>query len=120
MLLKGLKFLPVQKLISDKYYRRFAGRLSWLVGFKKSYLPEFIAMMQAMPANYFKLCISMIIRWDRRENTQKIYHIQGNADNLLPHTYLKNCEIIKNGNHAMIVYKADEINLFLNKIFNGL
>lgn len=118
--IKILKTLPVQKMINDELYRTFASRLSWIVGFEKDYLPEFLTMMRTMPTNYFKYCVDMIINWDKKNNTHPVYHIHGNADTLLPHSFIKNCELIKEGNHAMIVYKAPEINVLLNKFFNGL
>jgi len=117
--IKVLKTLPLQKIINDDLYRTFASKLSWIVGFEKVYLPQFLEMMGKMPKNYFKYCIDMIINWDKTSNNQKIYHIHGDVDNLLPHTYIKNFDVLHNGNHAMIVYKAAEINIFLNRIFNG-
>lgn len=117
--IKFLRTLPFQKLLNDDLYRAFASKLSWVVGFEKAYLPDFLRMMKAMPENYFKYCIDMIINWDKTSNTQVIHHIHGDADSLLPHTYIKNYEVIANGNHAMVVYKAAEINIFLNRIFNG-
>lgn len=118
--IKLLKTLPVQKIMSDKLYRSFAEKLSWAVGFQKDYLPEFLAMMNSMPPDYFKYCIDMIVNWDKTTNAQTIHHMHGNADTLLPHSYIKNYESIAKGNHAMIVYKAAEINASLNKLLNGL
>jgi hypothetical protein len=118
--IKILKTLPVQKLVTDALYRAFASRLSWIVGFEKSYLPKFLKMMREMPKNYFKYCVDMIVQWDKKSDTQSIYHLHGNADNLLPHTFIKHCTIIENGNHAMVVYKATELNSLLNIYFNGL
>ncbi|PBQ32160.1 hypothetical protein CNR22_10370 [Sphingobacteriaceae bacterium] len=115
-----LKTLPVQKLVTDSLYRSLASKLNWIVGFEKDYLPEFLRMLEQMPKNYFKYCVDMIIHWDKKSNTQKIYHIHGNADNLLSHTSIKEYQLIEHGNHAMIVYKAQEINSLLNTYFNGL
>jgi len=115
-----LKMLPVQKLFNDNLYLSFASKLSWAVGFEKSYLPEFLPMMRSMPTDYFKYCINMLINWDKTTYSKKIYHIHGDADTLLPHAFVKDFETIKKGTHAMIVYKAKEINTFLNKFFNGL
>ena len=118
--IKILKTLPIQKLVSDSLYRALASRLSWIVGFEKIYLQQFLKMMREMPKNYFKYCVDMIIHWDKKDNSQNIFHIHGNADNLLPHTFIKNYQLIEKGNHAMVVYKASEINSLLNTYFNGL
>lgn len=115
-----LKTLPVQKLVSDSLYRSLASKLNWIVGFEKEYLPEFLKMMKQMPENYFKYCVDMIINWDKKTNTQKIYHIHGNSDNLLSHSCIQDYRLINGGNHAMVVYKAGEINSLLNTYFNGL
>ena len=118
--IKILKTLPLQRFVNDRLYRAFAEKLSWAVGFEKNYLPEFLQMMRSMPRNYFKYCIDMIIRWNKTSNNTAIHHIHGNADTLLPHTFVKNYEVIEKGNHAMILYKAAEINVLLNTYFNGL
>lgn len=118
--IKFLRFFPLQKLLSDRFYRRLIPKSSWIVGFQKTELPEFEAMAEAMPPDYFMRCIHKIINWNKSENTQTIHHLHGNADLLLPHRNIKNFETIDNGNHAMIIYKANEINKHLNRIFNGL
>jgi pimeloyl-ACP methyl ester carboxylesterase len=118
--IKFLRFFPIQKLLTDRFYRRLIPKSSWIVGFQKKELPEFKRMAEAMPPNYFKWCIHKIINWSKLENTQIIHHLHGNADRLLPHSNIRNFNVINNGNHAMIIYKADEINKHLNKIFNGL
>lgn len=118
--IRVLKTLPVQKLVTDSLYRVLASKLNWIVGFEKEYLSEFVNMMNQMPKDYFKYCVDMIVNWDKKSNTQKIFHIHGNSDNLLSHGSIKDYHLIENGNHAMIVYKAREINLLLNTYFNGL
>ena len=118
--IKFLKLFPFQNIVSDKRYRKLVSKLSWFIGFEKKDLPEFKGMVESMPSNYFKLCINMIVNWERERTSQAIYHIHGNADNLLPHNKIKNFELIENGNHALIVYKAEEVNYILKKVFNGL
>ncbi|WP_317899173.1 alpha/beta hydrolase [Aurantibacillus circumpalustris] len=117
--IKFLKIFPLHKLVRDSGYRKLVSKLSWFIGFEKNDLFEFKQMAQSMPPNYFKYCIDMIINWPRKYNSQTIYHIHGLADRLLPSSKIKNFEPIKNGNHAMVVYKAHELNSILKKVFNG-
>lgn len=119
-ILRLLRFFPAHLLFSDRHYRSLAARSRWVIGFEKSYMPEYMKMVHAMPHNYFIRCFHMIVSWNRISNSQNIVHLHGNADRLLLYKNIKNCETIKKGTHAMIVYQAKEINDFLNRAFNGL
>jgi pimeloyl-ACP methyl ester carboxylesterase len=119
-ILKFLKAVPLHHIFSDKHYRALAAHSRWIIGFDRSYMPEYLKMVHSMPRNYFIRCFDMIVTWEREQNSHAIYHLHGSSDRLLPYRNIKNFHTIAGGTHAMVVQKAEEINLLLNKEFNGL
>ena len=80
-------------------------------------IEEFHAMTDSMEKEYFKRAINCIINWDQAEcSNANIIHIHGTADRLLQYKNIKADYSIKNGSHAMVVNKAEEISKILNKI----
>lgn len=114
---KGLRFfkhVPVYKWIGEAAIRRMNARARHIIGFEKSYLPEFIAMMNSMPGKYYTHSINCIVKWDRASVTKSnIIQIHGNADKLLPIDFIKADHVIDRGTHAMIVNNAEEISAII-------
>ena len=115
-LIKLLRHLPIQKLLSESSLRQFALHSKWMLGFKKDYEDEFVAMVQSMPKDYVKHTISMIVNWNKTTAPLNCVHIHGRKDRLLLFKNVKADYAIKDGTHAMIVYQANEINELLNKL----
>lgn len=118
-LLKTLKIFPFHKLVSDKLVRFLAGTKRRFLGFEKSFDKIFFEMIQQMPAGYFSNAISYIISWDKKESRTNFIRIHGTSDKLLPNKD-KRYNLVKGGSHAMVLTKASEINVILNKELNGL
>jgi esterase/lipase len=115
-----LRKVPFHRMLSEKRFRALTRWSRWIIGFEKKYMPEYLKMVHSMPDHYFSRCFNMIVTWKRKSNKDSIFHIHGDADRLLSQRNIRNFENIKGGNHAMIVYKAAEINSLLNNYFNGL
>lgn len=113
--IKTLKHLPLHKIVSEKQHRKMAYQGRWIIGFGKAYIPEFLGMVNSMTQNYFKYCINIIASWDRKEEPDDVIHIHGTNDKLLWYKYVKSHYSIQEGSHAMIVFRAEEI----NKIIEG-
>jgi len=118
-LLRTLKVFPFHKLVSDKLVRFLAGTKRRFLGFERSFDKIFFEMIQQRPDKYFACAISYIISWDKKESKTNFIRIHGTSDKLLP-----NCNqqfnLVKGGSHAMVLNKATEINVILNKELNGL
>ena len=65
--------------------------------------------------NYLSWAIKELIEWDQDESMDNVIHIHGTKDMIFPAIYLKNYIPLPNGDHAMILKKADWINKFLEK-----
>jgi esterase/lipase len=113
--IKALKYIPVHKIVSEKYHRKLAYHGKWFIGFGNGYIPEFLGMVNSMTENYFKFCINIITNWKGNEIGKNIIHIHGTNDRLLKYKYVKSDYTITNGSHAMIVFNAEEINSIIEK-----
>jgi hypothetical protein len=113
--IKTLKHFPLHKIVSEKQHRQMAYQGRWIIGFGKAYIPEFLGMVNSMTQNYFKYCINIIANWDRQEEPKNVIHIHGTNDKLLWYKYVKSHYSIQQGSHAMIVFRAEEINQIIEK-----
>lgn len=116
--IKMFKYFPVHKIISEKQHRKMAYQGRWIIGFGKAYIPEFLGMINSMTENYFKYCINIIVTWKGKELPKNSIHIHGDADRLLWYKYVNPDYTIKQGSHAMIVFRAEEINKIIEKELN--
>lgn len=119
-LLKILRYVPVHKILPDKIIRLLAKANRKFLGFEKSSEQLFNKMIDGMPKEYFSLCTPYIIEWERRINSVSIIQIHGTWDKLLPFKKIKSGYSVNKGSHSMVLNKATEINIILNKEFNGL
>lgn len=104
------KHVPIYKYISEAKHRKMAYKGRWIVGFGKAYIPEFLGMVNSMTDNYFKYCMNIIVNWSSTEFPKNAVHIHGTSDKLLLYSSVKADHTIKGGSHAMVVFRAEEIN----------
>jgi pimeloyl-ACP methyl ester carboxylesterase len=65
---------------------------------------------------YLDWSIEKIILWDRKKADPNVVHIHGDADEVFPIKYIKDCIVVKGGTHIMILTKYKWINANLPKI----
>jgi pimeloyl-ACP methyl ester carboxylesterase len=65
---------------------------------------------------YLDWSIECIILWDRKKADPNVVHIHGDADEVFPIKYIKDCIVVKGGTHIMILTKYKWINANLPKI----
>ncbi|SCY65332.1 alpha/beta hydrolase [Flavobacterium caeni] len=68
---------------------------------------------------YFQWAIRNVILWDRTQIDANVVHIHGDADEVFPIKYIKDCRIVKGGTHIMILNKFRWLNEHLPKIIRG-
>ena len=69
--------------------------------------------------NYLKWAMNCIINWDQKYAIKGLIHIHGKEDNIFP---VKNitCEVyLIEGNHAIIITKANQINKLISQLSNN-
>lgn len=112
-------YIPIHLLFSEHFHRKLAYYGRGIVGFGNDYVVEFLGMLNQMKKNYFKYCINIIVNWDNKILSKNTFHIHGTDDKLLPHKQVKADYLIEGGSHAMIVFRAKEINTIIEKIINS-
>jgi len=65
---------------------------------------------------YLSWAIQNVILWERSEIDENVIHIHGSADEVFPMKYIKNCIVVKDGTHIMILNKFKWLNENLPKI----
>ena len=69
---------------------------------------------------YTDWAIDQIINWKNQQKFSNLVHIHGNADRIFPIKNVHPDFVIKGGGHMMIMNRAKEINVILEKELSGL
>jgi pimeloyl-ACP methyl ester carboxylesterase len=114
------RIIPVYKLFPGKILLAGAKILQPLVEPDRNKNKEtFVSMLNSKNPTYLKRTIELIIKWDRKENKKKIFHIHGTKDHTLPLRKIKSPDhIVKKGSHMMTLTKPEEINKILRGILS--
>ena len=68
---------------------------------------------------YLEWAVEQVILWDRTVVDENVIHIHGDADDVFPIKYIKNCIVVKGGTHIMILNKYKWLNENLPSIILG-
>ena len=69
--------------------------------------------------HYLDWAIERIVLWDRTQVDPNVIHIHGDADEVFPIQYIKDCIVVKGGTHIMILSKYKWLNENLSAIILG-
>ena len=69
--------------------------------------------------NYLKWAMNCIVNWDQKEIIKEIIHIHGKKDNVFPVKYLSGRVYLIEGNHAIIITRANQINKLLIELLKN-
>jgi len=69
--------------------------------------------------HYLDWAIDRIVLWDRTQVDTSVIHIHGDADEVFPMQYIKDCIVVKGGTHVMILSKYKWLNENLPAIILG-
>ena len=114
------KVAPLYQLFPKSFLLIGAKMMQPLVEPDRKHNKEtFGSMLNEKSPVYMKRTIHLLIRWEREENTKKIYHIHGDNDHTLPLRRIQNSDfIVKNGSHMMTLTRGTEISRILNCILS--
>ena len=59
---------------------------------------------------YLNWSIDNIVNWRQEQPPKNLIHIHGDKDPVFPIHNIKNCIIVKNGTHSMIIHRANWFN----------
>jgi alpha/beta superfamily hydrolase len=69
--------------------------------------------------HYLDWAIEHIVLWDRTQVDSNVIHIHGDADEVFPIQYIKDCVVVKGGTHIMILSKYKWFNENLPALILG-
>ena len=64
---------------------------------------------------FVKWAVNELVKWDNQDRVENVVRIHGTRDKLIPWRSSDNVELIENGEHFMIVDRANEISRLINK-----
>ncbi|GAB4347702.1 MAG: hypothetical protein OHK0038_27510 [Flammeovirgaceae bacterium] len=77
---------------------------------------EFFGKMMNLTSEFYKnWATTQITQWKDNEPSHHIYHIHGDKDQIFPIKHIKRARIVKGGDHAMVVKRADEVSQLINQ-----
>ena len=109
---KAYKLIPTQLVENIESLVKYTFGSSIIKKRLKLY-EKFLSMRDKV---YLDWAIEHIINWDRVAIDTSIIHIHGDADEVFPIKYIKNCIPVAGGTHIMIITKYFWLNVNLPKI----
>lgn len=105
------KLVPVNAIANIESFAKFAfgDTIKNRIDLYKKYL-------SVRDKTYLTWAIYHVLHWKQTQDYSAFYHIHGDNDDVFPIKNIKNCSIIENGTHAMVIYKAKKINKQLENI----
>lgn len=109
--------LPLYRLFRDGFYKNAVMVAKKQFGvITEEQKTSFRRMLDEAPENYFNGAVHCIVKWENKVRPEKLIHIHGNADRVLPHRKVVGCDYtIQGGTHFMIINKGEEISGIINK-----
>jgi len=110
---KRLKFLQKTKaytLFPLKLLNNLEEFSAYAFGdFAKKRIDLYKKYLSVRDTNYLNWALYNVLNWKPNKVTENLIHIHGTQDKIFPIKAIKNCITVKNGTHAMIIYKAKTI-----------
>jgi len=116
--MKIAKTTKAYKLIPTKLLENIESLVKYTFGSSiiKRRLKLYEKFLSIRDKGYLDWAIEQIINWERTEIDKDIIHIHGDADEVFPMKYIKNCIPVADGTHIMIITKYRWLNANLPKI----
>lgn len=118
--LRVWRHLPIYRFHSNRtknYAGQFVLSILGTKGIEQRKLQQQI--MKDSDPLFTRWAIHAILNWNNTVIPKNVIHIHGTADRLLPYRYVKADYIINNGEHVMIMDKAEEVSELLKKLITN-
>jgi len=118
--MKVFKVIPAYRLIPKSFLENTKSLVKYGLGIKsKKKLELYQNYLSVKNTDYLKWAIKQMVSWNQPEEIENIIHIHGDKDNVFPIKKIKNCIVIPEGTHIMLITKYKWINTNLPKIIEG-
>jgi len=114
--MKVVKTTKSYKILPVKWINDFESLISFVFGPRvKRKIELYRKYLSVRDEKYLSWAFKELIEWDQDKPLENIIHIHGSRDMIFPVLSIKNYVEVPDGDHAMILKKADWINEFLEK-----
>ena len=114
--MKVVKTTKSYKILPVKWINDFESLISFVFGPRvKRKVELYRKYLSLRDEKYLSWAFKELIEWDQDKPLENIIHIHGSRDTIFPTLSIKNYVEVPDGDHAMILKKADWINEFLEK-----
>jgi len=114
--MKVVKTTKSYKILPVKWINDFESLISFVFGPRvKRKVELYRKYLSVRDEKYLSWAFKELIEWDQDKPLENIIHIHGSRDMIFPALSIKNYVEVPDGDHAMILKKADWINEFLEK-----
>ena len=114
--MKVVKTTKSYKILPVKWINDFESLISFVFGPRvKRKVELYRKYLSVRDEKYLSWAFKELIEWDQDKPLENIIHIHGSRDTIFPTLSIKNYVEVPDGDHAMILKKADWINEFHEK-----
>jgi pimeloyl-ACP methyl ester carboxylesterase len=108
--------LGIHRIISPSLYKQ-ATIMNRFMGAGNQEMKSIVySYVNNIDPTFIRWSLDVIVHWSHTERLSDLIHIHGSNDHLLPYKYVKADYIVKNGGHLMVMNKAEEVNIILEKV----
>lgn len=108
---KAYKLIPMNLILNLENLAKFS--FGEKVNQRLKLYKKFLAVRDI---RYLNWAVEQVVLWDRTTVDKEVIHIHGDADDVFPIKYIKNCMVVKGGTHIMILNKYKWLNEHLPAI----
>jgi pimeloyl-ACP methyl ester carboxylesterase len=109
--------LGLHKLAPLRQFKKPSKLTNWLFGVTDPQDIELLnSIMQDTDLPFFKWAVDRIVNWNNTTGRDRLYHIHGGQDRILPNRFLKSRILIEKGGHLMILNMANDVSVKLREI----
>lgn len=106
--------IGILKLIPSVLFRIPTFVATWLFGTNQKDLLKLI--LKDADLYFYKWSINELVSWRNTTRLKNCFKIEGEKDKLLPPAKDRNSTVVKDGQHFMIMDKAEEVSVLVNNI----
>lgn len=115
--LRFWRHFPIYKLHSNKIKNSAGGFVLSILGAKGIEQKKLqLQIMKDSDPAFTRWAMDAIVNWNNTVVPKNVIHIHGTADKLLPYRYVKADYTIKDGEHVMIMDRAEEVSQLLKQL----
>ena len=114
--LKLLQKTKAYKLFPLKFLNNLEDFSAYAFGdFAKKRIDLYKKYLSVRNEIYLNWALYNVLNWKPSKTVKNLIHIHGTEDKIFPIKNIKNCIPVKNGTHAMVIYKAKTISKLITE-----